>query len=116
MGGRSTSRIKAGRVRDMIEDKTIKLIPALKGGPDATEEKDLTVEAVWPDAELQTAEVKMAAGTAVSSSVEIYSGSNQIGSSCNRKSSYKYLHNDKYPKNIFFTPPHSSSRRKYVYE
>jgi hypothetical protein len=116
MGGRSTSRIEAGRVRDMIEEKNIKLIPALKGGPATTEEKDLTAEAVWPGAEFQTAEVKMAAGTAVSSSVEIYSESNQIGSSCNRKSSYKYLHYDKYQKNIFLNPPHSISRRKYVYE
>ena len=116
MGGRSTSRIEAGHVRDMIEDKTIKLIPAMKDGPAATEEKDLTAEAVWPDAEFQTAEVKMAAGTEVSSNVEISSESNEIGSPYNRKASYKYFHYDKYRKNIFFNPPHSVSRKTYVYE
>ena len=116
MGGRSISRIEAGRVRDMTEDKTIKLIPALKDGPAATAEKALTAEAVWPVAEFPTAEAKMAAGTEASSNVEIYSESNEIGSSYSRKASYKYLHYDKYRKNIFFNPPHSASQRAYVYE
>lgn len=116
MGGRSTSRIEAGRVRDMIEEKTIKRIPALKDGPAAIAEKVLTAEAVWPGAEFPTAEAKTAAGTEALSNVEIYSENNEIGSSCNRKASHKYLHYDKYRKHIFFIPPHSAIRRAYVYE
>ena len=59
----------------MIEDKTIKLIQALKDGPAATAEKALTAEAVWPGVEFPTAEAKTATGTEASSNVEIYSES-----------------------------------------
>jgi hypothetical protein len=100
----------------MIEDKTIKLIQALKNGPAATAEKALTAEAVWPAAEFPTAEAKTAAGMEALSNVEIYSEGHDIGSSCNRKKSHKYLHYDKYQKNIFFNPPNSAIRRAYVHE
>jgi hypothetical protein len=100
----------------MIEDKTIKLIQALKDGPAATAEKALTAEAVWPGVEFPTAEAKTAAGTEASSNVEIYSEGNVIGSSCYRKASHKYIYDDKYRKNIFFNPRHSVIRRASVYE
>jgi hypothetical protein len=95
----------------MIEDKTIKLIQALKDGPAVTAEKALTAEAVWPGAEFPNAEAKTAAGTEASSNVEIYSEGNDAGSSCNRKASHKYIYYDKYRKNIFFNPRHSVIRR-----
>jgi hypothetical protein len=100
----------------MIEDKTSKLIRASKDGPAATAEKALTVEAVWPGAEFPSAEAKTVAGTEALSNVEIYSESNDIGSSCNRKASHKYVHYDKHRKNIFFNPRHSVIRRAYAYE
>jgi hypothetical protein len=55
MGGRSTSRIKAGHVQAMIEDKTTNLMRTLKDGPAETAEKALTAEAVWPGAEFPSA-------------------------------------------------------------
>jgi hypothetical protein len=99
----------------MIGDKISKLIRALKDGPAATAEKALTAEAVWPGVEFPTAEAKTVAGTEASSNVEIYSESNDIGSSCNRNASHKYVHYDKYRKNIF-NPRHSVIRRAYAYE
>jgi hypothetical protein len=100
----------------MIEGKITNLILELKDGPAATAEKALTAEAVWPGAEFPTAEAKTAAGTEASSNVEICSESNDIGSSCNLKTSHKYAHYDKYRKNIFFNPRQSVIRRAYVYE
>ena len=55
MRGRSTSRIEAGRVRAMTEDKTTNLMRALKDAPARTAEKASTAEAVWPGAEFRTA-------------------------------------------------------------
>ena len=100
----------------MIEDKAIKPIPVLKDGPAATVEKALTAEAVWPGAEFPTAEAKTAAGTEVSSSVEIYSENNEVCPSCKLNTSHKYPPYDKSIKNIFLNPPHSAIRRAYVYE
>jgi hypothetical protein len=94
----------------MIEGKITNLMPVLKDGPAATAEKALTAEAVWPGAEFPTAEAKTAAGTEASSSVEIYSENNDIGSSCNLKASHIYPHYDKYRKNNFFNPRHSIIR------
>ena len=116
MGGRSTSRIEAGHVQAMIEDKTTNLMWALKEGPAGTAEKALTAEAVWPAAEFPNAEAKTAAGTEASSNVEIYSENNDIVSSCNLKASHIYPNYDKYRKNNFFNPRHSVIRRAYVYE
>ena len=86
----------------MIEDKTIRLIQALKDDPAATTEKALTAEAVWPAVEFPTAGAKTAVGTEASSNVEIYSESNDIRSSCNRKASHKYIFYEKNRKNLFF--------------
>ena len=63
----------------MIEDKTIKLIQALKDGPAVTVEKAMTAEAVWPGAEFPTAEAKTAAGTEAASNAGIFSESNDVG-------------------------------------
>ena len=76
-GGRSTSKIEAERVQAMIEDKTIKLIQALKDGPAATAEKALTAEAAWPGAEFLTAGAPTATGMAAASNVAIFSEGNR---------------------------------------
>ena len=113
MGGRSTSRIKAGHVQAMIEDKTTNLMRALKDGPAETAEKALTAEAVWPGAEFPSAEAKTAAGTEASSNAEIFSESNSAGFSCKTQvtTSYRYSHYGKYRKNIFFNLRPSIMRR-----
>ena len=118
MGGRSASRIGAGHVQAMTEDKIISLMRALKGAPVKTAEKALTAGAVWPGAESPTAEAKMAAGTAASSNAEIFSESNGVGFSCRTRVtvSYRYSHHGKYRKNIIFKPRHSNIRRAYAYE
>ena len=74
MGGKSTSRIKAGHVQAMTEDKITNLMRALKDAPAEIVEKALTAEAVWPGAEFPTAGAKTAVGTEASSN----SGNNII--------------------------------------
>ena len=113
MGVRSTSRIGAGHVQAMIEDKTTNLMRALKDGPAETAEKALTAEAVWPGAEFPTAEAKTAAGTEASSNAEIFSESNCEGISFKIQlaTSYRYSLYGKYRKNIFFNPRPSTIRR-----
>ena len=118
MGGKSTSRIEAEHVQAMIEGKITNLIRALKDGPAETAEKALTAEVVWPGAEFPTAEVKTAAGTEASSNAEIFSESNGVDFSCKIQITkpYRYSHNGKYRKNIFFNPRPSIIRRAYAYE
>ena len=100
----------------MTEGKITNLMRVLKDGPAGNEETAWTAEAGWPGAEFPIAEAKTAAGTEASSNVEICSESNDIGSTCNLKTSHKYAHYDKYRKNIFFNPRQSVIRRAYVYE
>ena len=100
----------------MTEGKITNLMRVLKDGPAGNEETAWTAEAGWPGAEFPIAEAKTAAGTEASSNVEIFSENNDTGSFCNRKTSHKYPHNDKYQKNNFFTLRHSVIRRAHVYE
>ena len=106
MGGRSTSRIEAGHVQAMTEEKMTKLMRVLKSAQARTVEKASTAEAVWPGAEFRTAEVKTAAGTVASSNAGIFSENNGVGFSCRTRvtQSFRYSHYGKYRKNIFFNP------------
>ena len=118
MGGKSTSRIEAGHVQAMTEDKMTNLMRAMKDAPAETVEKALIAEAVWPGAGFPNAEAKTAAGTEASSNAEIFSESNGVDFSCKIQITkpYRYSHNGKYRKNIFFNPRPSIIRRAYAYE
>ena len=106
MGGRSTSRIEAGHVQAMTEEKMTKLMQGLKSAQARTVEKASTAEAVWPGAESPTAEAKTAAGTEALSNAGTFSENNGVGFSCKTQAtkSYRYSHYGKYRKNVFFNP------------
>ena len=118
MGGRSTSRIKAGHVRAMTEDKITSIMRALKNAPARIVEKASTAEAAWHGAGFPTAGAKTAAGTAASSNAGIFSESKDVGASCRIQGtlSFNDSHYGKYRKNIFLNLQHSNIRRTYAYE
>ena len=117
MGRGSISRIEAGHVQAMTEDKMTNLMRAMKDAPAETVEKALIAEAVWPGAGFPNAEAKTAAGTEASSNAEIFSESNAVGFLCKIQVtiSNRYSHYGKCRKNIFFNPRHPNIRRAYAY-